>query len=136
VYGFALLYFVLSGEKNEFIFLPLKPTLPKEEEISDDEEDGGGIIIGSKKGRKEERDSKLRASWISTGSDTDGHGSRQNSNIQNPLNGYHIPVQGSNFPTVNMHSVEIDNTAAEIASLNRQLDNLMTKQNSARKSSV
>jgi hypothetical protein len=138
VYGFALLYFVLSGEKYEFIFLPLKPTLPKEEEISDDEDEaGGGIIIGSKKARKEERDSKLRASWISAGSaDTDVQGSRRNADFQNPLHGYHIPAQGNNFPTVAMHDSDIDNTAAEIASLNRQLDNIMAKQGSTRKSSV
>ena len=41
-----MLYVQMRSEKNDFIFLQLRPTVEKDDEEPDDE--GGQIIIGSK----------------------------------------------------------------------------------------
>jgi len=54
VYGFALLYFVVGGEKHDFVFLELRPTVEKEDD-SEEEDDRKGedhVIIGSKKAKQ------------------------------------------------------------------------------------
>ena len=121
VYGFALLFFVVGGEKHDFVFLPLRPTVEMEEHSDDEEgEKGheGTTIIGSKLAKK-----KLRASVSNTAQHYDDY------NFNTPSDTNYM--QGSNFPTgmaAGINDNEISVTTSEIMNLNKQLENIMAKQ--------
>jgi len=113
VYGFALLYFVLAGDKNEWVFLELRPTVEKTEiDDEEDEKEGDLVIIGSKKANQH-RASKIiyRDSTVSDGADFPNY---------------------SDFGT---HR-EINSTEVEIMQLNKQLETLMAKEQSTRRNVV
>ena len=118
VYGFALLYFVLAGDKNDWIFLELRPTVEKPETDDDDEEDGkealrGQVLIGSKKA-KQHRASKMRDSTMSDGADFPNY---------NDFGTMYAPQSNR----------EIDSTQNEIMQLNKQLETLMSKEQATRR---
>lgn len=117
VYGFALLFFVVGGEKHDFVFLELRPTVEREPE-SDEDDDGKGedhIVIGSKKAKQIAK-SKTRPSATSD----DG------------FNSYSTNFQGNMFNATQQgqSSGDINNTAAEIMQLNAQLEHIMAKEKS------
>jgi len=105
----------VGGEKHDFVFLELRPTVEKEFD-SEDEEEGkrdDQVIIGSKKAKQIAK-SKTRPS----NSTDDG------------FNSYATNFQGSMFNTAQQgHSNgDINNTAAEIMQLNAQLESIMARE--------
>jgi len=113
VYGFALLFFVVGGEKHDFVFLELRPTVEKEYD-SEEEDDRKGedrVIIGSKKA-KQIAQSKTR-------NEDDGY-SAYNTNFQGNMFNTNVQQAESNG--------DMKNTAAEILQLNAQLENIMAKE--------
>ena len=119
MYGFALLFFVVGGEKHDFVFLELRPTVEKEDD-SEEEDDRKGeddrkandhVIIGSKKA-KQIALSKAR-------NDYDGY-SAYNTNFQGNMFNTNVQQAGSNS--------DMKDTAAEIMQLNAQLENIMAKE--------
>lgn len=117
VYGFALLYFVLAGDKNDWVFLELRPTVEKPETDDDDEDGKEGnreqVIIGSKKA-KQHRISKIRDSTMSDGADFPNY---------NDFGTMYAPHSNR----------EIDSTQVEIMQLNKQLETLMSKEQATRR---
>ena len=121
VYGFALLYFVMAGDKHDFVFLELRPTVERDEVDSEDEdnqkEDREQVVIGSKKAKRAQRASKIRDSAMS---DTD------------------FPDY-NNFGTMYAQQAthpEINTTQVEIMQLNKQLETLMAKEQGTRTDNV
>ena len=117
VYGFALLYFVLAGDKNDWVFLQLRPTVEKtDNDDEEDEKEGEPVIIGSKKA-KQHRISKIRDSTMSDGADFPNY---------NDFGTMYAPHSNR----------EIDSTQVEIMQLNRQLETLMAKEQATRRDVV
>ena len=117
VYGFALLCFVLAGDKHDFVFLELKPTVERDELDSDDEdakaaEDRQQVVIGSKKAKHALKSSRIRESAMSE-SDFPNY---------NDFGTMYAPTAvGNTHP-------EISTTQAEIMQLNKQLETLMSRE--------
>ena len=107
VYGFALLYFVVGGEKNDFVFLDLRPTVEKEEEEEEDPE--AGIVIGSKSNKRQMKATK-----------DSGHSfSDFNTRPYPAMNGEQGDEGG------------LESTQDELKRLNKQIETLMAQDGSA-----
>ena len=108
----------MGGEKHDFVFLELRPTVEKEFD-SEDEDEGkrnDQVIIGSKYAKQIAK-SKTRPSNFS----------------EEGLNNYSTNFHGSMFNTAQQgqqgHSNgDINNTAAEIMQLNAQLESIMARE--------
>jgi len=122
VYGFALLSFVLRGEKQEFVFMPLKPPCSPKQSIEEDdassvdENEGpskhkGGVMIGSKINAAHSQSKEKPHHPVFMG----GMSPQARPDVEIGLSGMKNPSQ------------EMTQTTQQILDLNTQLESLMKK---------
>mmetsp|Transcript_8985 Transcript_8985/g.14198 ORF Transcript_8985/g.14198 Transcript_8985/m.14198 type:complete len:362 (-) Transcript_8985:188-1273(-) len=126
VYGFALLSFVLHGEKQEFIFLPLKPACEPKPSARDDEDEEDSEDEDSRKPGKQA---------VMIGSKINSRPTHSNEKPHQPVFlGGSIPMQQprpdlelSMGGMTNQHP-DVTDTRQQILDLNSQIASLMAQQ--------